>query len=164
MGKQPKSKYKMGKKTKTPKNAILVSDKTKTPTSISIETKVNGSPLTWRFSGADETHNEWGWHNLTPEELKKLVECLKKFEKMSWESILRGGSHPIPLGDLPKKTYTRIVELEKDDWEEIMSFRIQGNLPRAWFLRQGNLMRALWWDPKHTVYPKIKGKKKKHQR
>lgn len=146
---------------KNPKQRIDVSSNNKIPKSANNEQTINGGHLSWRFSSADRTHKDWGWQNLAGVMLEQVIDKLRQFETMSWEDIIRGGSHEIPLYKLPKDAQKRLTELEKDDWDQIVSFRIGGTL-RAWFLRDGNLMRALWWDPTHSVFPS-KLNRKKHQ-
>ena len=52
-----------------------------------------------------------------------------------------------------KSARDRLQKLKLDDIDELMSFRISGK-ERVWSIRQlNNVMKVLWWDPNHEIYP-----------
>lgn len=159
--KKPQTNY-MASQKKEPKTTVLPTKNHKVPPSVKHEPTINGDYLTWRFSFADRNHPEWGWNHLTGNELEEVLNKFHEFETMSQKSLHRGGNHEYPLSNLPQKAHNRLIEIQKDDWDQIMSFRISG-AKRVWCLKSGTLMRVLWWDPKHTVYP-TKQARKKHEK
>ena len=42
-----------------------------------------------------------------------------------------------------------------DDVDELYQLRVTG-AERVWGIRSGPLLRLLWWDPNHEVYPVMK--------
>lgn len=114
-----------------------------------------GHPLAWRFSGCDRG-GPFCWTNIeTADKFKGIVEKLHEFETKPWTEILRSGSHLVKLHRLEKAARDRLVEIQRDDIDDLMSFRITGE-NRVWCIRTGHIMRVLWWDPKHEVCPSLK--------
>jgi hypothetical protein len=106
----------------------------------------------WRFSSHD-TGGPWAWTNLDdPAEHKRVVEQLQRFEQMSWDAIKKQGSHLIQRDRLEKRARDRLQEIKQDDLDELMSFRLTGT-QRVWCIKGGEIMKILWWDPDHEVYP-----------
>ena len=67
------------------------------------------------------------------------------------------GSHLIRLDRLIPKARKRLREIKEDDLDELMSFRISSK-ERVWCIQSENIMRILWWDPRHEVCPsQLKG-------
>lgn len=130
--------------------------------------EIEGQPLAWRFSGCDKG-GPFSWHTIeNAEKHKQIIDTLHEFETKSWQEIMDQGSHPIPCHRLEKSARDRLREIERDDVEELISFRVAG-AHRVWCVQSGNIMRVLWWDPEHLVYvvPKDKGdrdKKNKRRR
>ncbi len=115
----------------------------------------DGGHLGWRFAGADR-NGPFSWAALVDAgEYKAVQEKLHEFEKLNWAQIIATGSHPIPLDKLSKEARERLAAIRQDDIDELMSFRVMGE-PRVWCIPHKNLMRVLWWDPKHQVCPWIK--------
>ncbi len=118
---------------------------------------ISGSPLAWRFSGKD-SGGPFSWSVLADGgKYKAVCERLHEFETKSWSEILESGCHPIEVSRLSKDAKARLAEIERDDLDELMSFRIQG-AERVWAVQERNIMRVLWWDPTHQVYPTPKDK------
>jgi hypothetical protein len=112
--------------------------------------EIDGLPLAWRFSGCDRG-GPFSWAELT-DKFKEAIERLHEFETKSWDEIIRSGSHPIAVSDIEKPARDRLVQIKQDDIDELMSFRIDGK-KRIWCIKDGNIMRVLWWDPEHAVCP-----------
>lgn len=117
---------------------------------------IEGLPLAWRFSGCD-TAGPFAWTALDDPEYKQVIEALHEFEKKNWNEILATGSHPIEAYRIEKAARDRLVAIEQDDIDELMSFRLSGK-NRVWCIRIQNIMRVIWWDPEHQVYPTPKDK------
>lgn len=118
---------------------------------------IGGSPLAWRFSGRDGG-GPFSWAVLADGgKYKSVCERLHEFETKTWNEILEAGCHPIEVSRLSKEAKSRLAEIERDDLDELMSFRIQG-AERVWAVQERNIMRILWWDPTHQVYPTLKDK------
>lgn len=109
------------------------------------------APLSWRFSAADRD-GPFSWAAIDAGELKAVEVRLSEFEQRTWNDLLDAGCHPIETGRLSSEAQRRLREIEQDDIDDLMSFRITGP-HRVWCIRQGYLMRVLWWDPAHQVYP-----------
>ncbi|MGV9006815.1 MAG: hypothetical protein ACOH1H_08780 [Brevundimonas sp.] len=113
---------------------------------------IEGQPLAWRFSGCDGD-GPFSWAALVPgDKHRAVLQRLAAFEAMTWEQIIATKSHQIPLASLGREAKERLKAIERDDEDELMSFRIAG-AERVWCFKDGSLMRVLWWDPEHKVYP-----------
>lgn len=125
---------------------------------------VEGHPLAWRFSGCDR-EGPFGWAIQPDSKYREVIEKLHEFEGKTWAEILDTGSHPIETHKLSNEARERLVSLKRDDLDELVSFRLSGP-NRVWCDQNGHIMRVLWWDPNHQVYPtlKDKGDRKKARR
>lgn len=78
---------------------------------------------------------------------------------MTVNEVFHGGEEPgkdYVLADLPNKdALRRLTELTLDDRDEISRLRIS-NLGRLYGFRERERFYALWWDPKHRVWPSKK--------
>jgi hypothetical protein len=116
---------------------------------------IEGSPLAWRFSGCDKG-GPFSWAALAHgEPFKEVIDRLHEFEMKSWDEIIETGSHPVEVYKCEKSARDRLADIKQDDIDELMSFRISGK-KRVWCIKDGNIMRVLWWDPTHTVCPSLK--------
>jgi hypothetical protein len=120
-----------------------------------------GHPLAWRFSGADRG-GPFGWAISTDEKFREVIEKLYEFEGKNWSQIIDSGSHPIAVKDIVKEARDRLVAIEQDDLDELMSLRLTGP-NRVWCVRSGHIMRVLWWDADHKICPSPKGKDEKRK-
>jgi len=116
----------------------------------------DSGPLGWRFKGADK-NGPFSWATLTDPKFKEVIEKLHEFEGMTLAQMRGTGSHPIAKNQLCKEAQDRLKAIKQDDIDELMSFRLTGP-NRVWCIQQRNLMRVLWWDPEHRVYPVLKDK------
>lgn len=113
-----------------------------------------GGPLAWRI-GIMDHDGPFGWSQLTDAaKLREVISKLHEFEHKPWAEITKGGSHPIECSRLCKEAKDRLKKISQDDVEELMSFRLTGK-NRVWCIRHLNVMRILWWDPDHKVYPTL---------
>lgn len=113
----------------------------------------------WSFSWAD-TGGKWSFEKIDDKESLSLLKKLKEFETKNPHELKRGGCHIVQVEDLSNKAKSRLLEIKKDDIDELYSFRISGR-ERIWAMRERiedenvyyHLFRILWWDPKHKVCP-----------
>lgn len=122
----------------------------------------DGHPLAWRLCMADKG-GPFPWTAITPDKLHEIFGKLAEFEPMNWEEIKRGGSHPIQVASLCMEARERLVQLKLDDFDELVSLRLTGK-NRVWCIQTGHLMRLLWWDADHKVYPVEKDKDDRRKR
>lgn len=113
----------------------------------------DGLPLAWRFGHVD-SGGPFAW-NFDVAQYHDVVHKLFEFESKNWSEITASGSHPIEIGRLCKKARERLTEIEKDDLDELLSLRLTGT-NRVWCVRTGHIVRPLWWDADHKVYPVAK--------
>jgi len=115
----------------------------------------------WQFSRVDRDHRDWGWDKLGPDGLHALLhDELSKLETMTWAEIqaASGGrrngnnSHFVTVSDCCKAARDRLEELRMDDTDEVFSLRLTGRL-RLYGIRDGRVLRFIWHDPDHSVYP-----------
>ncbi len=127
------------------------------------EPTVSDRPLGWRFSGADKG-GPYSWSGLADAaRYKEVLEKLHEFEMKTWAAIKGAGSHPIARESLCKDARDRLASIKQDDLDELMSFRVTGT-NRVWCIQHENIMRVLWWDPEHAVYPVEKDKADREKR
>lgn len=136
-------------KGKQPKSALKVIVEKK-PKSIGIPQSPQN--LVWSFSVMD-FEGPFGWDKCDDHE--KFIEIFKRkklFEGMTYNEILKTESHPIETYRLSKEARDRLVDLKLDEWDEVFSLRLTGR-NRVFCLKDEGVMRILWWDPEHLVYP-----------
>lgn len=129
------------------------------------EPDIHGAgPLCWRFANCD-IGGPFSWSSIAPEDAIRVVTCLTDFETRNWTGIEETGSHEIETHRLEKPARDRLVDIGHDDQDVLMSFRITAKC-RLWCIKDGAMMRVLWWDPEHAVYlvPKDRGDRKKRHR
>lgn len=115
---------------------------------------IEGHPLAWRFSGCDK-EGPFGWTIAEDAKYREVIEKLHEFEGKTWPEIIATGSHSIEVHLICKDAQDRLVAIERDDLDELMSFRLTGP-NRVWCEKAGHIMRILWWDENHAVYPTLK--------
>jgi hypothetical protein len=120
------------------------------------EVSAAGAPPLWAFRIVD-LGGPWCWSALGGAALREVLQRLKELESMTWAAIENGtGSHFIDdLGGLCKRARDRLVEIRQDDTAALFSLRISGKR-RVWGIRDAHVLRVLWWDPEHEVYPSQK--------
>jgi hypothetical protein len=124
----------------------------------------DGHPLAWRFGQTDKA-GPFAWNIAPYEKFHEIAHKLFEFENMNWNDIKAQGSHPIATEKLCDEARKRLVEIEKDDLDELLSLRLTGS-NRVWCVKTGHILRPLWWDEDHKVYPveKDKADRAKRQR
>lgn len=89
--------------------------------------------------------------NLTLHLLAKLQERFAKLERMTWSEIEGHESHFVPVEDLSKAARDRLTDLGHET-DELFSVRVNSAI-RVWGIREAEIFRILWLDPKHEVCP-----------
>ena len=124
----------------------------------------DGHPLAWRFGGCD-LEGPFAWSIPNHEKFREVLQKLFHLEEKTWDDIRGGGSHIIEVARLCKEARQRLVEIEKDDLDILVSLRLTGP-NRVWCIKTGHILRPLWWDEHHKVYPteKDRGDRRKRKR
>lgn len=95
---------------------------------------------------------KWGDKKLSLKCIKKILVTVLSFQKMTWTDIRKNGSHTVNIDRLTSKAKKRLRELNLEDVDELYSLRLSGP-ERLWAVRNNAILRLLWWDPCHSVYP-----------
>lgn len=111
--------------------------------------------------GRFDVDSQWCLSTIAPDELRTLLNRIKSFETMTVTEAFNQHDEPgkdYSIADLPlNAALERLVELEYDDEDQISRLRVTGS-GRLYGFRRNERFYALWWDPKHEIYPS----KKKH--
>ena len=105
----------------------------------------------WHFGTIDWDGN-WGWGDIKREQMEKVVRYLGSIEQNTWHEIIGGKNHSIPVQDIHKDAKKRLLKIKQDDIDDLISLRIEGKY-RIWGIIDRNILKILWHDPNHTVYP-----------
>jgi hypothetical protein len=116
-----------------------------------IKNPMNLNPV-WHV-GTLDIYGPWGWSDIEKNVFfSEILPKLQNFESMFWKDILGRNSHEVPVADISTTAQKRLEQLNLDDTETITSIRLTGK-QRIWGVRVENILRVLWWDPEHRVYP-----------
>jgi hypothetical protein len=109
--------------------------------------------ISWRFNNADRD-GKWrcSLSLFCEKGVKDVVRKLYAFDGMTWSDLKGKNHHDIPIHKISREAQKRLVEIKKDDSDNLFSLRLS-NKERLWGIREGNVFSVLWWDPEHTVYP-----------
>lgn len=105
----------------------------------------------WRVSLL-EVAEPFGWHVVSADEAHRIRKRLASFESMYWKEIIGQHSHLIPVDRICGEARARLVTLHQDDVDALLSLRVT-QTERVWGIMEHNVMKLLWWDPEHLVYP-----------
>jgi len=98
----------------------------------------------------------YGWDTIPKREIwGDIIDKLKHFETMSWDSIIRNGSHNIEVNRLIPEAQGRLRELRLDDLEELFSLHLNGK-KRIFGILENGILSILWYDPNHELCPSQK--------
>jgi len=118
---------------------------------VSQDSYLQYSPV-WRFDFID-LQGPWGWLNVeSKDKIQDILEKLQNFEKLTWEEIKKNKkcNHEISIEQISKKARDRLIEIKKDDLEEIFSLRLSGK-NRVFGVLEDGIFYIIWWDPNHKV-------------
>lgn len=103
----------------------------------------------WRFSTVDK-NGPYAWPKGQPLELV-IIAKLHDFDSMKWSEFLGSDHHNLSPESLSDEASRRLTEIGRDDEiENLYSFHIQGE-PRFICIRDRDIAKLLWYDPKHGV-------------
>lgn len=106
----------------------------------------------WRFSIMD-FGGPFGCNDITPDQAISIHARLSSFESMTWNELERKNDHHlIATCKLSKEARARLNAIDQDDIEHLYSLRISST-ERVWGIRDRHVLKLLWWDPEHKVYP-----------
>lgn len=108
----------------------------------------------WRV-GAMDWDGPWCWSkNNNEASLRDVWARLRNFETMKFKEFQGGKkkSHEIDVAACGKDAKDRLKHLGMGQVGSVYSLRISQQV-RAFALRDRNVLRLLWWDPEHLVYP-----------
>jgi hypothetical protein len=110
--------------------------------------------LSWQIRILD-FGGPWGWDSINANTLKYIHSKLALFESMTWVEVNypNTGCHPIKVEEICATAQKRLAEIQVLE-EELFSLRLSGK-ERLWGIRERHILKILWWDPKHEVYPVI---------
>jgi hypothetical protein len=108
----------------------------------------------WRFNELD-LDGPYGWDRITRIEFDVALSSLKSFESQTWNAIFVAAKyqhHSVAVKDLVPEARKRLIQLKKDDLDELHRLRLS-NKCRVWGIFRGGTFSLLWWDPDHEVCP-----------
>jgi hypothetical protein len=97
----------------------------------------------------------WGWDKFDPLQLQEVLQKIFHCQKLTWHDLRNNGSHFVNLKDLCPQAQKRLIQIQKEDLDQLFSLRITGQ-KRIWGIKEENVLWLLWWDPKHEVCPSPK--------
>ena len=98
----------------------------------------------------------WHWDAIDAATLwSELHQKLGNFETMRWSEVLGRRNHEVKQSALCPEARRRLVEIDQDDIEGLVSLHLNGR-KRVWGIRDGNVLKILWWDPEHQVCPSLR--------
>jgi hypothetical protein len=105
----------------------------------------------WAFRIVD-LGGPWCWSTLGGDSLREVLQRMRELESMTWHAITETGSHFIDIVSLSKPARDRLMAIQQDDVDQLYSLRVTGRR-RIFGIRDGGVLRILWWDPEHEVCP-----------
>jgi len=106
----------------------------------------------WQVSILD-IDGPWGWQNIDKTHFfDHILPKIQHFESMMWKEILGRDNHEVNVEQVSKAAQKRLTEIRLDDFERLVSLRFGGS-ERLWGLKINNILKIIWWDPNHEVYP-----------
>jgi hypothetical protein len=110
----------------------------------------------WRFYQLD-WDGPWGWRDIEVEKWQEIFYKLGHFETRTWADIKGdGNNHAVEIQSCPNpEVPKRLAEIHLDDIDELFSLRLSGK-ERVWGILEAHILKILWWDPNHEVWPSTK--------
>ena len=117
-------------------------------------------PPAWSFAKIDAEHFEWGV-DCNSECLVRLIRTLRDLEKLgTWGEVFRltngrrerTRNHMISVSDIIPDAQRRLSDLNMDDIDELSSLALGSHL-RLWGIMQDAILRIVWIDKNHAIYP-----------
>jgi len=108
----------------------------------------------WQFYQLD-----WDgpWGCVDAKKWQEILQKLGHFETRTWADIKSdGNNHAVEIQNSPNPSVPkRLLEIHLDDIDELFSLRLSGK-ERVWGILEGHILKILWWDPNHEVWPSTK--------
>ena len=106
-----------------------------------------------------DKEGKWGQAALKGSWWDEIYSKLQNFESMTWAAIFEqsGGrsrgtnSHEVPVSKLGREAQKRLRSMGYEV-DSIFSLRLKG-LVRIYGIREGAVLKILWFDKKHEIYP-----------
>jgi hypothetical protein len=97
----------------------------------------------------------WGWDVFDPSQIQEVFQKIFDSQKLTWQDLRNNGSHFVGRKDLCHEAQKRLIQIQKEDLDQLFSLRLTGR-KRIWGIKEGNILWLLWWDPQHEVCPSHK--------
>lgn len=143
-------------KNKHPRAGVTVNQPQKIPRNGGVADAIRAKNFCWRLDDID-WEGQWGWSQATTEDLiKTIIPKLHHYESMTWADVEGpSGSHSVGCELICADARSRLNRIGKSELETLFSVRITGER-RIWGVKDVAILRILWWDPGHSVYPVAK--------
>lgn len=102
-----------------------------------------------------DKEGRWGWNSFQPIQIQEVLKKIFDSQKLTWQELRNNGSHFVDREDLCAEAQKRLIQIRKDDLDQLFSLRLTGS-KRIWGIKEGNIFWLLWWDPNHEVCPSHK--------
>jgi hypothetical protein len=99
-----------------------------------------------------DINSDWCFYRNGHDDLRLVIDGLRPFESMTWGEIEGSRSHFISRSSIIAAAQKRLREIKQDDVDELFSLRLTGR-QRIFGIRDGAILRLLWWDPLHELCP-----------
>jgi len=117
--------------------------------------KYDNALLAWNTDTID-IGGKWSWNDINPKIwFRHICPAKHAFSKMRWSEIVGDRHHSIDVNKIMSEAQKRLIHIEQDDVDVLYSLAI-GSKPRIWGIRDRNVFKVLWWDPKHEICPSPK--------
>lgn len=102
-----------------------------------------------------DSKGPWGWNGIDSIQLQEIFQRIFDSQKITWQELRNTGSHYVEKEALCPEAQRRLIEIQKDDLDQLFSLRVTGR-KRIWGIKEGKIFWLLWWDPNHEVCPSHK--------
>lgn len=108
----------------------------------------------WHF-GCIDWSGPFGWEEISRESMQGVIEVLKTLEVMTWSEIKYRDNgkrnHPVSVESICREAQKRLEAIEQET-DDLFCIRVT-HVARLWGIADRNVLKILWWDPEHSVYP-----------
>lgn len=125
---------------------------TKTPrVDPTLKPSLNEKPV-WQVSTLD-IDGPWGWKNIDKTRFfGHILPKIRHFESMMWKEIFDRKNHEVDVDRISRDARKRLSDLKLDDFGRLVSLRFSAK-ERLWGVKVSNILKLIWWDSNHEVYP-----------
>ena len=105
--------------------------------------------------GIIDLDGPWGWNRVDRNVFFfDILPKIQEFERQVWSEILNRNNHEVFVFQISKQAQKRLEQIQLDDIEKLVSLRLTGR-QRLWGIKINNILKILWWDPNHEVFPSL---------